>query len=86
MTEFSESLRTPGHADPSTLTATELVAWAASHRPHPRIAGRGAIVRRGYVDGDILDPYGRGEAAYVSSLTQIEPLTAAIAEALRSTR
>jgi protein-tyrosine phosphatase len=86
MTEFSEALRAPGHADPATLTPTELVAWATSHRPHPRLAGRGALVRRGYADGDILDPYGRGDAAYISSLTQIEPLTAAIAEALRSTR
>ncbi|WP_431278376.1 hypothetical protein [Leifsonia poae] len=84
LTEFADAVR--GHPDSASATAAELVAWAASNRPSPGVTSRGAVTRRGYAEGDILDPYGRGDAAFIAALTQIEPLAAFIATALRSTR
>lgn len=84
LTEFADAAA--AHPEPAALTAQELTAWAAAHRPSPAVANRGAATRRGYVEGDILDPYGRGRAAYIASLEQIEPLTARIAGMLLATR
>lgn len=84
LTEFADAVA--AHPEPTALTARELTAWAASHRPSAAVANRGAATRRGYVEGDILDPYGRGRSAYVASLGQIEPLTARIAAVLLTTK
>ncbi|WP_223692410.1 arsenate reductase/protein-tyrosine-phosphatase family protein [Leifsonia poae] len=83
MTEFADAVR--AHPNPAELTAAELVAWAAANRPSAGVTTRGATTRRGYVEGDILDPYGRGDAAYVASLAQIQPLTRAISAVLLTT-
>lgn len=84
LTEFTDAVR--AHPDPAALTAAELVAWAASNRPSALVTSRGSSTRRGYEEGDILDPYGRGDAAYRASLAQIEPLTTEIARILGATR
>ena len=78
MTEFADAIA----GAPEGLDPAELVAWAAAHRPVLRVRSRGAVTRRGYDEGDILDPYGRGEAAYRAALGQIEPLVDRIARAL----
>lgn len=83
LTEFADAA--DAHPERAAVTARELTAWAASHRPSAAVANRGAATRRGYVEGDILDPYGRGRSAYVASLGQIEPLTGRIARVLLST-
>jgi protein-tyrosine-phosphatase len=78
LTEFADAI--VGAPEGSDLR--ELVAWAAAHRPALRIRSLGAPTRRGYDEGDILDPYGRGEAAYQAALGQIDPLVQRIAPAL----
>ncbi|MFF1574416.1 hypothetical protein ACFVWR_16860 [Leifsonia sp. NPDC058292] len=83
LTEFTDAVR--AHPNPSDVSATELVAWATANRPSALVTSRGSSTRRGYAEGDILDPYGRGEAAYIASLAQIEPLTAEIARVLSAT-
>lgn len=67
---------------PAELSRRELVAWAAEHRP-PRPIGRARSTRRGGAPGDIIDPYGRPDAVFTQSIAQIEPLTKAVAAALR---
>ncbi len=84
LTEFADAIEAV--SDPSAMTAPELVQWASAHRPSARVTSRGGSTRRGYIEGDILDPYGRGRAAYVASLAQIEPLVHRIAGTLLSTR
>jgi protein-tyrosine-phosphatase len=49
------------------------------------VRSRGALTRRGYDEGDILDPYGRGDAAYRAALGQIVPLAERIAPRLLRT-
>ncbi|NUU07325.1 hypothetical protein [Leifsonia sp. C5G2] len=68
---------------PAELSRRELVAWAAEHRP-PRPIGRARSTRRGGAPGDIIDPYGRADAVFAQSIAQIEPLTKAVAAALRT--
>ncbi|WP_285115385.1 hypothetical protein [Leifsonia sp. fls2-241-R2A-40a] len=81
-TEFDEA-----SADaPEGLSPADLVAWAAAHRPTQRVRSLGSATRRGYDEGDILDPYGRGEAAFVAALGQIDPLAQRVAHTLRATR
>lgn len=80
LTEFADAVR--AHDDSDTEPAA-LVAWASANRPTSERAV--APIRRGYAAGDILDPYGRGDAAYVASLNQIAPLTETIATALTRT-
>lgn len=78
LTEFADAI-----ADvPDETDLPGLVAWAAAHRPALRVRSLGSPTRRGYDEGDILDPYGRGEAAYRAALGQIEPLVQRIARAL----
>ncbi|GAA1440843.1 arsenate reductase/protein-tyrosine-phosphatase family protein [Leifsonia poae] len=87
LTEFADAVRDHGDTSGTRgMSAAELVAWAAANRPSARIADLGSVTRRGYLEGDILDPYGRGRAAYHASLAQIEPLTASIGRALRASR
>jgi protein-tyrosine-phosphatase len=81
MTEFADAIA----GAPDDLDAAALVAWAASHRPPLRVRSRGALTRRGYDEGDILDPYGRGDAAYRAALGQIVPLAERIAPRLLRT-
>jgi protein-tyrosine phosphatase len=78
MTEFADAVA----GAPAGLELRELVAWAAAHRPALRVRSLGAATRRGYDEGDILDPYGRGDAAYRAALGQIEPLVGRIAPLL----
>ncbi|ANF31694.1 hypothetical protein A0130_08445 [Leifsonia xyli] len=81
LTEFADA-----SADaPAGLSAAELVAWAAAHRPPLRVRSFGSATRRGYDEGDILDPYGRGEAAFTASLAQIDPLVSRVARVLAQT-
>lgn len=68
---------------PADLSRRELVAWAAEHRP-PRPIGRARSTRRGGAPGDIIDPYGRSDAVFAQSIAQLEPLTEAVAAALRA--
>lgn len=79
MTEFADAIV----GAPEGLDAPGLVAWAAAHRPPLRVRSQGAATRRGYDEGDILDPYGRGDAAFTAALGQIDPLVERIASALR---
>ncbi|MGN7797575.1 arsenate reductase/protein-tyrosine-phosphatase family protein [Leifsonia sp. 22587] len=79
-TEFADA--TTGA--PAGLESAELVAWAASHRPAVRVRSIGAATRRGYDEGDILDPYGRGDAAFTAALLQIDPLVQRVARVLKS--
>jgi len=81
LTEFADAIE----GAPAGLTAAELVAWAAAHRPALRVRSLGSPMRRGYDEGDILDPYGRGDAAYAGALAQIDPLVERVAAALRAT-
>lgn len=81
MTEFADGIA--GAAD--SLDPPGLVAWAAAHRPPLRVRSRGALTRRGYDEGDILDPYGRGDAAYRAAMDQIVPLVERIASRLLGT-
>jgi protein-tyrosine phosphatase len=78
MTEFADAVV----GAPAEPELRDLVAWAAAHRPALRVRSLGAPTRRGYDEGDILDPYGRGEAAYRAALGQIEPLVGRIAPLL----
>ena len=80
LTGFADAVRNRGATD---IDPAALVAWASANRPTSERAV--APTRRGQVAGDILDPYGRGDAAYVVSLSQIVPLTETIAEALSQT-
>jgi len=68
---------------PSGLDPAELVAWGASHRPGVRVRSLGPATRRGYDEHDILDPYGRGDAAFTAALQQIDPLVQRVASTLR---
>ena len=68
---------------PASGTASDLVAWAAAHRP-ARPAGRTPSTWRGGGPGDIVDPYGRPEAVFRQSLAQVLPLARAVAAALNS--
>jgi protein-tyrosine phosphatase len=81
MTEFADAIE----GAPRDGAPRDLVEWAAAHRPALRVQSRGAASRRGYDEGDILDPYGRGDAAYVAALEQIEPLVERISRALLAT-
>jgi protein-tyrosine phosphatase len=81
LTEFADA--TAGA--PDGLATADLIAWAAAHRPALRVRTFGASTRRGYDEGDILDPYGRGDAAFTASLAQIEPLVHRIARVLERT-
>ncbi|HEV7183348.1 MAG TPA: hypothetical protein VGN33_02540 [Leifsonia sp.] len=81
LTEFADAVRNRGGAD---IDPAALVAWASANRPKSERAAV-APVRRGYSTGDILDPYGRGDAAYLSSLNQIVPLAETIAVVLSQT-
>jgi protein-tyrosine-phosphatase len=78
MTEFADAVS----GAPEGLDPEQLVAWAAAHRPPLRVRTLGSTTRRGYDEGDILDPYGRGDAAYRAALGQIEPLVERIARVL----
>ncbi|WP_431245710.1 hypothetical protein [Leifsonia xyli] len=78
MTEFADAAA----GAPGGLAPRELVAWAAAHRPALRVRSLGAPTRRGYDEGDILDPYGRGDAAYRAAIGQIDPLVQRIAPLL----
>ncbi|SEI02234.1 MULTISPECIES: hypothetical protein [unclassified Leifsonia] len=73
---------------PASGTASDLVAWAAAHRPAAhrpaRPAGRTPSTWRGGGQGDIVDPYGRPEAVFRQSLAQILPLASAVAAALNT--
>lgn len=82
LTEFSDAA---ARADAAGLSPAELVAWAAAHRPSPGIVSRDRATRRGYAEGDVLDPYGEGDAAYEAALAQIASATGVIAAALRAT-
>ncbi len=81
LTEFADAISDA----PDGMTPRDLVAWAAAHRPALRVRTFGSSTRRGYDEGDILDPYGRGEAAFTASLGQIEPLIGRVARALAQT-
>lgn len=81
LTEFADAVR---GADAAGLTPTGLVEWAAAHRPSAGVVSRGAT-RRGYAEGDILDPYGLGDAAFGAAFAQIAAATEVIAGALRAT-
>lgn len=83
LTEFADIVA--GQDGSQRRTAADLVVWAGKNRPRQGVVTLGAVTRRGYQEGDILDPYGRGRAAYVSSLAQIEPVTATISAALLAT-
>lgn len=67
---------------PASGTPSDLVAWAAAHRP-ARPRGQTSSTRRG-APGDIVDPYGRPDAVFRQSLAQVLPLTSAVAAALNS--
>lgn len=82
LTEFADAV---ARADTSTLSPAELVAWAAAHRPSPAVVSNGRATRRGYAEGDVLDPYGEGDAAYEAAFAQIAAATGVIATALRGT-
>lgn len=82
LTEFADAV---SRADAAALSPAELVDWAAAHRPTQAVVTRSRSTRRGYAEGDILDPYGLGDAAYVAAFTQIAAATGVIAAALRAT-
>lgn len=79
LTEFAAALSGAEQAGLSavSLSAADLVTWAAAHRP--------AGVGQGRDEGDILDPYGREDAAHAASLAQIATPTERVATALRAT-
>jgi protein-tyrosine-phosphatase len=82
LTEFADAV---APADNAALSPAELVAWAAAHRPSPGLVSRDRATRRGYAEGDVLDPYGEGDAAYEAAFAQIAAATGVIAAALRAT-
>lgn len=82
LTEFADAV---AGADVMSRSPAELIAWAAAHRPSPGIVSRDRATRRGYAEGDVLDPYGEGEAAYAAAFAQIATATEVIAAALRAT-
>ncbi|KQR53535.1 hypothetical protein ASF88_01235 [Leifsonia sp. Leaf336] len=82
LTEFADAVT---RASASELSPAELVAWAAAHRPSSGVVSRDRATRRGYAEGDVLDPYGEGDAAYEAAFAQIATATEVIASALRAT-
>ena len=82
LTEFADAVRV---ADPSVLDPAGLVEWAAAHRPPAGVVSRSRSTRRGYAEGDVLDPYGLGDAAYEAAFAQIAAATDVIAAALLAT-
>lgn len=80
VTEFADAVARAEAAAPSPAA---LVDWAAAHRPSSGVVSRSRTTRRGYAEGDILDPYGLGDAAYDAAFAQIATATEAIASALR---
>ncbi|WP_426625444.1 hypothetical protein ACPPVW_05115 [Leifsonia sp. McL0607] len=82
LTEFADAV---SRADAAAFSPAELVAWAAAHRPSSGVVSRDRATRRGYAEGDILDPYGEGDAAYEAAFSQIAAATEVVAAALRST-
>lgn len=83
LTEFADAVR---GADAAALDPSGLVEWAAAHRPPAGLVSRSRSTRRGYAEGDVLDPYGLGDAAYEAAFVQIAAATEVIAAALRATR
>lgn len=81
LTEFADAV---AQADAPAPSPAALVEWAAAHRPSPGIVSRSRTTRRGYAEGDILDPYGLGDAAYDAAFAQIASATEVIAAALRA--
>ncbi|MGH1525239.1 hypothetical protein ACRAWC_14830 [Leifsonia sp. L25] len=82
LTEFADAVR---NTDPAAHDPAGLVEWAAAHRPPAGVVSHSAT-RRGYAEGDILDPYGLGDAAFDAAFAQITAATRVIAAALRTTK